>query len=121
MKYLEKIGFKYKLLQKIASKMEDMKDEIKSNIEDYLYDSDTEKTDRIKVSKTDISRTFYTKSKIKEAFKDTLSEDEIEACLENIDPTEYTNVYVTLNDSALELKVSETVHKVKERVEKECT
>lgn len=121
MKYLEQLSLEYKLIQKITSKLKEMKGGTKDNIIETLANRDGEETDKVKISKSDISRTFYTKSKIKEAFKDTLSEDEIEACLKNIEPTEYTNVYVTIKDSALDLRVSKTAVEVEEKVRKECT
>lgn len=119
MKLSEELGFEYKVFQKVMSELKELKKMTKQSIVTYLDNEGIEEDDaeQVKTKVSRYNRTFYTKSKIKEAFSDVMAEDEIEACLDSIEPTEIENVYVTVKDTALEAQVADKVNKVTNKIE----
>lgn len=119
MKLSEELGFEYKVFQKVMSELKELKKMTKQSIVTYLDNEGIEEDDaeQVKTKVSRYNRTFYTKSKIKEAFSDVMAEDEIKACLDSIEPTEIENVYVTVKDTALEAQVADKVNKVTNKIE----
>ncbi|MCF8008143.1 MAG: hypothetical protein K9K32_00130 [Halanaerobiales bacterium] len=105
----DKLAYEYKLTQKLKSQFKkDQKKKKKEILEAMEHDYEVE-TENVKIKHSSYSRVFFTEKKIKKAFSDVLSEDEIDALLEQVEGTLIDKLSVSIKDTKLNRSIANQV------------
>lgn len=114
-KDIEKESRNYLRVKEASSYFNKLKRKIKKSLVKLSKDNNVKKveTDDIKFKFNKEKRTYYSKSKLKNALSDYLAEDEIEAALDSVEKTEIKKVYVNSNSPEQDLYLAQYIEKIK--------